>query len=123
MKSAHHTQRNAAMIIQDRQNPSDSARPPQRTRQDRNGGGARTLADDLNGEPDSNTGTTEKPPAKPITPGEYLIRLCPQLAERYGVPLVETFIGRDEADMRLRIEALEEEFFARYLGREGSPAC
>lgn len=120
MTSQHHTVGNAATIIE---YPSNSASPPQSSDQDGDGDGARTLADDLEGEPDESTDTTEKAAAKPVTPGEYLIRLYPKLAETYGVPLIEAFVGRDENDLRLRIEALEEEFFARYLGVEGSPAC
>src|SRR5262245_28083292 len=103
-----HAPSNAATIIQE---PNDSANSPTSSRQDRNGDATRTLADDLSGEPDGRTNTKQKPESKPVTPGEYLIRLCPKLAEMYGVPLIETFVGRDEDDMRLRIEALEEEFF------------
>lgn len=121
MTSPRHTPSSAETIIE---YPGDFASPPQSSGQDRNGkatDSARTLADDLGGEPDENTGDTQKPAAKAETPGEYLIHLRPKLAEAYGVPLIETFVGRDEDDLRLRIEALEEEFFARYLGFEGSP--
>lgn len=118
MTSPRHTPSNATTIIQ---YPSDSASPPQSSAESQNGDDGRTLADDLGGEPKGHTGNTEKEAAKPVTPGEYLIRLFPHLAEAYGVPLIEALVGRDESDLRLRIEALEEEFFARYLGIEGSP--
>lgn len=119
MTSPHHTPRNAAPTIQ---HPTDSASPPQNNDQEKNSNAARTLADDLGGETGENTGTTERPGANPITPGGYLIRVLPKLAETYSIPLIECLVGRDDDHLKLRIEALEEEFFARYLGSEGSPA-
>jgi P4 family phage/plasmid primase-like protien len=57
-----------------------------------------------------------------ITPGQYLIRRFPALAEKYGAPLVEAYSGKGD-NQSLVITALEDGFFAAYLGFEGSPEC
>ncbi|HEV7927023.1 MAG TPA: hypothetical protein VGR14_16825, partial [Verrucomicrobiae bacterium] len=66
---------------------------------------------------------SEPPDAEcPVTPGEYLIRRFPALAEKYGAPLVEAYSGKGD-NRSLVITAVEDGFFAAYLGPEGSPDC
>src|ERR1035441_7084047 len=81
--------------IDTEQHPS-TASPPKRT-------ATRSLADDLEVQPVVNN----EPPndKRPITPGQYLIRRFPALAEKYGAPLVEAYSGKgDNQSLVIRSE-------------------
>jgi P4 family phage/plasmid primase-like protien len=108
MTSRRHTSDN----ITTEPNPS-TAPPPQKRP-------ARSLADDLEAQPVAKSGPPQD--ARPVTPGEYLIRRFPALAQKYGAPLVEAFVERGD-ERRLVIIAAEDGFFAAYLGLEGCPDC
>ena len=108
MTSSRHT---TCKNIKEEQNPATAS--PRRKKS------TRSLADDLEAQPDVN----HAPPGDEhvITPGTYLIGRFPALAEKYGAPLVEAYSGPDADNLRLIVKGMEDGFFAASLGIEGSP--
>jgi P4 family phage/plasmid primase-like protien len=80
----------------------------------------RSLADDLAAQPSVNNQSAEAGRTT-TTPGEYLVGRFPALAEKYGAPLAETRVDLGNGEYRLIVKAIEDGFFAAYLGTEGCP--
>jgi putative DNA primase/helicase len=107
MTSTSHTTGNS---IDTEQNPQADA-PPKRKP-------TRSLADHLAGQAEVDDKSVRA--EQRVTPGQYLVNRFPSLAKKYGTPLAEAYLGRGD-DQRLITKAIEDGFFAAYLGIEGCP--